>query len=105
VLARPVVLDPWRRVWESRPARLAWAATVTILIAAHMLLPRSQPSALAHSGVPAGPAREALAAELREVTSLPRINSIELRLEPSRDLSSPRPEPASSPSPQKESKS
>lgn len=31
--------DPWARLWESRPARLAWAASILALVAGHVLLP------------------------------------------------------------------
>lgn len=35
--------DLWSRAWESRPLRLAWAATLAALLAAHLLLPGPAP--------------------------------------------------------------
>jgi hypothetical protein len=37
-LARAPGLDPWTRLWESRVARLAWAACVVGLLAAHLAI-------------------------------------------------------------------
>jgi hypothetical protein len=50
--------DAWTRLWESRPARLAWAGAVLVLMASHGLISMSRPrpdvgvvpTTLAHSG-------------------------------------------------------
>ncbi|MGE5235052.1 MAG: hypothetical protein ACM3O7_01735 [Acidobacteriota bacterium] len=43
-LARPVASEAWVRVWESRPLRLAWAATVSVLVVANVLVAPSRPA-------------------------------------------------------------
>jgi len=56
--------EPWRRLWESRLARLAWALTVVALLAGHVLVSsrgaRSGPSRA--GGRPTGPELEELLA-------------------------------------------
>ena len=50
--AAPLRRDPWTRLLASPTARLAWAASVTALVAAHVLLPRhGRPEGLAASNV------------------------------------------------------
>lgn len=58
--------DAWARLWESGPARLAWAACIVALIAAHVALtPRS--------AVP--PRIVQIDDEIRDLTSLPRLDA------------------------------
>ncbi|HSB63798.1 MAG TPA: hypothetical protein VLJ18_06505 [Thermoanaerobaculia bacterium] len=62
--------DPWARLLASPAARLAWAASVAALAAAHVLLPRA--------GRPEAPAAAAKFTrpdpELASITRLPRID-------------------------------
>lgn len=61
--------DVWARLASSRAARLAWAASIAILAAAHALLPRR--------GQPEAPPAVAVArpdAELAAIVRLPRID-------------------------------
>lgn len=48
-----VAEDRWTRLWQSRPARLAWAATVVALLLAHAVL---SIAGAVHGGRPALPA-------------------------------------------------
>lgn len=70
--------DPWWRVWESRPLRLAWACTVVLLAGANLLLPprRGREAAVAGSTsampVTAAPAVDP---ELAAAERLPRLRS------------------------------
>ncbi len=70
-LDRPLSRDAWTRIYSSRPLRAAWVATVLLLLAAHLLIPRGTRP----------PASERLAAsssrlvpELRDVVSVPRLD-------------------------------
>ena len=73
-MARGDSPDMWTRIWESRPARLAWAASIGALIFAHLVIGGS---------VSAGPAEPAfpLAAaagsndELSEIIGLQRMTA------------------------------
>ena len=56
--------DAWTRIFESPALRLAWAASVVLLAAAHARVP-------ARPVMPAGP--DAL--EIRQLAHLPRIDS------------------------------
>jgi hypothetical protein len=62
LLAGPAPRDRWSLLFASRPLRLAWAASVLLLLAGHALLVR-----------PAPPRTDA-AAELAAIRSLPRID-------------------------------
>jgi len=71
--ARPPVADPWSRVWHSRPLRLAWAATVVVLVAANVAL-RSGSQARPRTATPQAAVQErARLEELQAVVELPRI--------------------------------
>lgn len=62
--------DAWTRLFASPAARLAWAASVAALAAAHVLLPRTgQPPAPATSVTVTRPDPE-----LASITRLPRID-------------------------------
>jgi hypothetical protein len=66
--------DPWARIAASRPIRRAWAASVTGLIVAHLLVP-SPPAA--DRGEPALPLTVAAAqpGELADVVRLGRLTA------------------------------
>jgi len=67
--AAPAKPDVWTRLLASRSARLAWAASVALLAAANVLVPRSAapgPAVAAASGKPD--------AELTAIARLPRID-------------------------------
>lgn len=53
-LARPPKADVWARLAGSRTARLAWAASVLLLLAANLVVPRHRTSTTiaAHRGAP-----------------------------------------------------
>lgn len=62
--------DPWARLLASPAARLAWAASVTALAAANVLLPRDgRPEASAASATVTRPDPE-----LASIARLPRID-------------------------------
>jgi len=68
-LTAPSRPDAWARLASSRAARLAWAASVALLAAANVLVPRSAapgPAVAAASGKPD--------AELTAIARLPRID-------------------------------
>ncbi len=66
-------VDPWRRLWESRPLRLAWVAVVVLLAAANLAV-----RVVGH-GRAAGQASSVTATvgahngELQAVVALPRL--------------------------------
>jgi hypothetical protein len=61
--------DVWARLASSRAARLAWAASVALLAAANVLVPRSAPPDPAGAAAPGKPD-----AELAAFARLPRID-------------------------------
>jgi len=66
--------DVWMRIWNSRPAQLAWAATVAVLIFGHLQIGGAMPAGSDHLALPIGAAvgsNEELAeiADLRRVTA------------------------------------
>ncbi len=70
-LGRPSIPDVWTRIYSSRALRAAWAATVLLLLAAHLVLPRgARPSG--GERLVASSAR--LNPELRDVVSVPRLD-------------------------------
>lgn len=71
----PPPVDLLNRIWESRPLRLAWAASVLLLLAGHALVPRS-PAAPPVTPPPAAVARSAggAEAELAAIGRLPRLD-------------------------------
>lgn len=72
--ARAALLEPprrpdaWARLWESRAARLAWAASVLLLLGGHALVPRP------HAGRPAALAARGADAEIAAIGRLPRLD-------------------------------
>jgi hypothetical protein len=67
--AAPARPDVWTRLVASRAARLAWAASVALLAAANVLVPRSTRPAPAAAAAPGKPD-----AELAAIAHLPRID-------------------------------
>lgn len=61
--------DVWARLASSRAARLAWAASVALLAAANVLVPRNAPPDPAVAAAPGKPD-----AELAAIARLPRID-------------------------------
>jgi len=101
--------DRWKRAWESRPLRLAWAIAVVALVAGHLLLsraPRTETAATVRAAAPPPvaeverPARVSLADALSlppiDLSTRPWIGRAEQRrLEPDPESLSPlRKEPA-----------
>jgi hypothetical protein len=72
-LRRESAADPWTRIWESRPARLAWSAGVVALALCHLMVP-AEPTASDRDSLPM--ARTAIGenGELAAVTALPRLS-------------------------------
>ncbi|MEO8585300.1 MAG: hypothetical protein ABI584_04005 [Acidobacteriota bacterium] len=66
----PFASDPWTRAFGSPALRFAWAASIAILAAAHVLLP-SRPLDAENPEPP----------ELRQLVRLPRIDSRNLPVE------------------------
>jgi len=62
--------DRWRRTWESRPLRLAWAVVTAALVVANLALPLSRKT----RPTEAGPVSQREAdRELRDLVTLPRL--------------------------------
>lgn len=90
LLEPPPPADPWSRVWESRSLRVAWAASVLLLLAGHALVPRVRPAAppavLARSG-------QAAEAEVAAIGRLPRLDVDARPLRAGADLPARHPAP------------
>jgi hypothetical protein len=90
----PVRPDLWTRLWDSRPARLAWAAAVAGLVLGHVVLSLPDRPVAARLGPPLLLAGAPPDHELAEATELPRLRSWSL---PQLDTTSvPRPAPPAS---------
>jgi len=78
-LARGRGSDSWRRVWENRRLRWAWAVAVAALVVANLALPgrRGQREPAGRDVVDA--ASTAVDRELASVVALPRIDSRHLQ--------------------------
>jgi len=74
LLAGPAPRDPWTRLWESGPLRLAWAASVLLLLAAHALLVRPAPPPIAAAAAPAPRGASGTDSELAAIARLPQID-------------------------------
>lgn len=82
--------DRWRRLWESAPLRLAWAASVVVLVAAHLVVPLR--SGRATTSVTAA-GRQA-DTELQEVVRLPRLRASYVGVDAARELHNTNPNAA-----------
>ena len=70
---RPPVADPWSHLWHSQPLRLAWAATVVVLVAANVAF-RVGPYARPRTVAPAAASRDQAGfKELEAIVELPRV--------------------------------
>ena len=73
-LGRPPA-EPWTRIWESRPVRLAWAATVAGLLLAHALIPTvPRPVPAAAQGFSLHHLSQSTEEEIRVIATLPRLD-------------------------------
>lgn len=67
--------EPWTRIWESRPLRLAWAAAVAGLLLAHSLIPTvPRPAPAAAQGFPLHHLSQSTEEEIRVIATLPRLD-------------------------------
>ena len=64
--------DLWARIWESRPVRLAWAASIGALIYGHLVIGGSIAPRSARPAMPLAAAVEA-DNELAEIVGLERV--------------------------------
>jgi anti-sigma-K factor RskA len=80
--------DRWRRAWESRPLRVAWAAAVVALVAANLALDGTNKLASQ-----AAPAQAASTNELDEATRLPRLRLSYVGIDASASPKHPAPHP------------
>jgi len=74
-LNRRPASDRWTRVWQSRPLRFAWAATVAGLVLTHVLIsttPRSAPAAA--RGFALHQASRTSEEEIQVIATLLRLN-------------------------------
>jgi hypothetical protein len=73
-LAREPVSDSWTRIWESRPARVAWVTCVVGLVVANLAVP-FRPSGAGDAPRIAADDRPAIARdEVAELARLPRLD-------------------------------
>ncbi len=72
---RPAVIDRWRRAWESRPLRLAWAAAVLLLAAANVAVRASAVPGSRSRGTSAASTVRSPGGGLRAVVALPRLRA------------------------------
>ena len=105
LLEPPLPVDLFSRVWENRPLRLAWAASVLLLLGGHALVPRSQ-AAPPVTPPPAALARSARGAEA-ELAAIGRLPRLDLDARPLRAEAAPRALPDVPPAlvPEKETRS
>ncbi len=96
--------EVWARLWQSRPARLAWAAAVTVLVIANLALSVSGPN---NRGGPPGHTiiadSGAQPSELAAIAELPRIRLEVLPHLGSSERSSSSQKSSSNPTPRRQS--
>jgi len=73
-LAREPVPDSWTRIWESRPARLAWATCVVGLVVANLAVAPRQPGSGNASRVAREDRSVVMQDEVAELARLPRLD-------------------------------
>jgi hypothetical protein len=71
--ARKPAVDAWRRLWESRPLRLAWAVAVALLLAANVIIRTGSPSHPRTAAPIAASKEHQNSRELQAIIELPRI--------------------------------
>ena len=72
-LAREAGRDLWTRMWESRPLRLAWGISVSVLVICHIGITVVRPAPSPAGGQTARAAREGNG-ELAAIERLPRLD-------------------------------
>jgi len=82
LLEPPLPVDLFSRVWENRSLRLAWAASVLLLLGGHALVSRS-PAAPPVTPPPAAVARSVRSAEA-ELAAIGRLPRLDLDARPQR---------------------
>jgi hypothetical protein len=70
---QPPAVDPWSRLWHSRPLRLVWAATIVLLVAANVALRVGQQARLQVAAPAAASQDQADFQELQAIVELPRV--------------------------------
>ena len=65
--------DPWTRIWESRPARLAWITSVLALTVWHVAVPVGDSGAGGDRATSTGRASE-IQEDFAAITNLPRLS-------------------------------
>lgn len=73
-LAREPVPDAWTRIWESRPARLAWATCVAGLVVANLIVAPRPAGSGETSLVVRDQGRAAAEDEVARLARLPRLD-------------------------------
>lgn len=74
LLAGPARPDRWSLLWESRPLRLAWAASLLLLLAGHALLVGPGSSPVEAAALPLSRSVSGADAELAAIGRLPRLD-------------------------------
>ena len=74
LLSAPARPDRWNLLWESRPLRLAWAASVLLLLAGHIVVVRPSRPKDETAAVPLSRAAGEADAELAAISCLPRLD-------------------------------
>ncbi len=74
LLAEPEPRDRWRTIWESRPFRLAWAASFFLLVAGHAVLVRPSRPRIEAAALPLSRSVSEADAELAAIGHLPRLD-------------------------------
>lgn len=69
----PLGRDLWSRIWESRPLRLAWAATVVVLLVANVVLALHRPGGGAATAPVAAARHDGPDPELAAIAQLPPL--------------------------------
>ena len=74
LLAEPEPCDRWKTLWESRPFRLAWAASFLLLLAGHAVLVRPRPPRTEAAALPLSQSVSEADAELAAIGHLPPLD-------------------------------
>lgn len=74
LLAEPEPRDRWKTIWESRPLRLAWAASFLLLLGGHAVLVRPSHSRTERATLPLSRSVREADAELAAIGRLPRLD-------------------------------
>jgi hypothetical protein len=74
LLAAPARPDLWTLLWVSRPLRLAWAASLLLLLAGHVVLVRPSRPRIEAATLPPSRSVSEAEAELAAIGRLPRLD-------------------------------